>query len=63
MLGVLLSFLVLAGLGIVLPFFGLLNEHNYGSQLEQYITSRDPQNTSDIERYTREFEASNKGFL
>jgi hypothetical protein len=28
---------------------------DYGSQLESYITSRNPQNEGDVERYTREY--------
>ena len=28
---------------------------DYGNQLESYITSRNPQNENDVERYTREY--------
>lgn len=28
---------------------------SYGSELEQYIISRDPKNTGDVERYTIEY--------
>lgn len=29
----------------------------YGSQLEQYIASKNPQNTYDVETFAREYEA------
>jgi hypothetical protein len=28
---------------------------DYGNQLESYITSKNPQNEGDVERYTREY--------
>jgi hypothetical protein len=28
---------------------------DYGSQLESYITSKNPQNEGDVERFTREY--------
>ena len=31
-------------------------KNTYGSALEQYIESRDPQSTADVERLTREFD-------
>lgn len=38
--------------------------HEYGSQLEKFILSKNPQNTADVERYTIEFHrAFDKGFL
>jgi hypothetical protein len=63
MVSVLLSILVLAGLGIIIPFVGLIGENTYGSKLEEYITSRNPQDTADVERYTREFQIKEKSFL
>lgn len=32
----------------------------YGSALESYIVSKNPQNTYDVEMYAREFEAKQK---
>jgi len=33
----------------------LFSDHSYGQALEGYIASRNPQDTSDIERLEREF--------
>lgn len=63
MISVLLSFLVLAFVGIIVPMTGLISEQTYGSKLEEYITSRNPQNTADVERYTRDFQAKEHSFL
>jgi hypothetical protein len=63
MLSVLLSFLVLACAGIIVPMLGLIGEQTYGSKLEEYITSRNPQDTADVERFTREFQIKEKSFL
>jgi hypothetical protein len=63
MVSVLLSFLVLAFVGIIVPMTGLLGEQTYGSKLEAYITSRNPQNTADVERFTREYQEKEKSFL
>ena len=63
MLSVLLSFLVLAVMGSIVPMIGLLSEGtSYGSKLEEYIISRNPKDTADVERYTRDFD-SKKNFL
>ncbi len=32
----------------------------YGTELEAYIVSKNPQNTYDVEAFAREFEAKNK---
>lgn len=63
MFSVLLSFLALALLGIIVPFVGLIGEQTYGSKLEEYITSRNPQNTADVERFAREYQKKEKSFL
>jgi len=56
MLSVLLSFLVLALLGIVIPFLGLVGENTYGSNLEEYIVNGRPQDTADVERLERDYQ-------
>ena len=40
-------------------FFGLINT-TYGSELEDYIVSGNPQNESDVERLTREYHFTRK---
>lgn len=37
--------------------------NSYGSSLEEYITSRNPQNAGDIERLTTEYHKNNGSFL
>ena len=39
----------------------LFTDRSYGSHLEQYIVSRNPQSPADIERYTNEFQNRNGG--
>jgi len=39
----------------------LFTDRTYGSTLERYIVSRNPQNPADIERYTTEFQNKNGG--
>jgi hypothetical protein len=65
MISVLLTIGVLAMVGIVGPLIALASESNtYGSKLEQYIVSKNPQDTADIERLTRDYEiASSKRYL
>jgi len=60
MVSVLLTISVLAIVGILGPLIALATESQstYGSQLEQYIASKQPQDVADIERYTREYELS-----
>lgn len=41
-------------LGMLVTFLGFFTE-SYGSQLEEYIISRNPMDISDVERYTLEF--------
>jgi hypothetical protein len=42
-------------------FRSLFTDRSYGSTLEQYIVSRNPQNAADIERYTTEFQNKHGG--
>ena len=51
--------------GIIGPLLALVGESTtYGSRLEEYIVSKNPQDTSDIERLTRDYEiASSKRYL
>lgn len=63
MVSVLLSFLVLAFVGIIVSMTGLISEQTYGSTLEEYITSRNPQDTADVERFARDYQLKEKSFL
>ena len=65
MISVLLTIGALAMVGIVGPLVALASESNtYGSRLEEYIVSKNPQDTADIERFTRDYEiASSKRYL
>ena len=65
MISVLLTFGALAMVGIIGPLLALASETTtYGSRLEEYIVSKNPQDTSDIERLTRDYEiASSKRYL
>lgn len=60
MISVLLSVLVLAVMGIIVPLTGLIGQKTYGSGLEDYITSRNPQDTADVERFAREYDQKSK---
>ena len=62
MVGIILSFVVIAVLGIVLPNF-LNKQATYGSKLEEYIVSRNPTNTYDVEKYTKEYESKQQGII
>jgi len=42
--------------GVAIPLLGLLSNQSYGSQLEQYINSKNPVDICDVERLTNEFE-------
>jgi hypothetical protein len=65
MISVLLTVGAIAMVGIIGPLVALASESNtYGSRLEEYIVSKNPQDTADIERLTREYElASSKRYL
>lgn len=59
MLGVILSIVVIAVLGMVLPNY-LNKQSTYGFRLEEYIISRNPVDTYDVEKYTREYEETQR---
>lgn len=43
-------------LGMLFAFLGFSFADTYGSALERYIVSRNPQDVGDIERLTQEFD-------
>jgi hypothetical protein len=62
MISLLLTVGVIAGIGVVCPL--VIKTDTYGSRLEEYIISKNPKDTSDVERLTREYDLSaNKRFL
>jgi hypothetical protein len=65
MVSILLTIGALAIIGIIGPLLAMTSESNtYGSKLEEYIVSKNPQDTSDIERLQRDYEiASSKRYL
>jgi hypothetical protein len=65
MFSILLTIGALAMVGIVGPLVALASESNtYGSRLEEYIVSKNPQDTADIERLTKDYEmASSRRYL
>jgi hypothetical protein len=66
MISILLTVCGLAVVGIIGPLVALAAESQstYGSQLEQYIVSKQPQDVADIERLTKQFELeSSKRYL
>lgn len=65
MVSILMTIGALAMVGIVGPLIALASESNtYGSRLEEYIISKNPQDTADIERFTKDYEiASSKRYL
>jgi hypothetical protein len=65
MISILLTICGLAVVGIVGPLVAMASESNtYGSRLEEYIVSKNPQDTADVERLAREYDlAVNRRFL
>jgi len=64
MVSVLLTIGALAMIGIIGPLIAMASESTYGTQLEKYIASKQPQDVADIERYTRQYEIeSSKRYL
>ena len=66
MISVLLTVCGLAVVGIIGPLIALATESQttYGTQLEQYIASKHPQDVADIERLTKQYELeSSKRYL
>lgn len=39
----------------------LFTDRTWGQNIEQYIVSRNPQNTGDVERFTNEFQMKHGG--
>jgi len=63
MFGVLLSGLVLLIISAVIPAFAK-DTSDYGSKLEEYITSHNPKSTYDVEKLTKEYEEKqSRGFM
>ena len=60
MLGVLISALVILVVGALIPALAKDTPNTYGSKLEEYIVSRNPKDTGDVERLTREFDEKQK---
>jgi len=56
MISVLITIISMVVIGVAIPLLGLLSNQSYGSQLEQYINSKNPKDIGDIERLTNEFE-------
>lgn len=56
----LLSILTVAAVGVIVGI-AATNDRTYGSDLEQYIASNNPQNIGDIDRLTKEFDRKNAG--
>jgi hypothetical protein len=66
MVSILLTIGALAMVGIIGPLIALVSESQstYGTEMEQYIISKQPQDVADIERYTRQYELnSSKRYL
>lgn len=66
MVSVLLTVGALALVGIIGPLYALITEKHsiYGSDLENYIVSHNPQDTGDVERLAQEYNRKFKeGFL
>ena len=57
--------LTIGGLALIGIFVGVSNSQTtFGSQLEEYIVSRHPQDVADIERFARDYQLSaNKRYL
>ena len=60
-----ISILLTVGVVAVVGMIGLSVESpTYGSRLEEYIISKNPQDTADVERLTKEYDlAAGKRFL
>lgn len=65
-MSVLLTVGVIAVVGIVVPLLSMATEKQttYGSKLEEYIISQNPQDIADVERLTVEYDRRTKeGYL
>ncbi len=57
---------ILLIVGIIIPLFTLMSEKQttYGSKLEEYIVSQNPQDIADVERLNLEYDRRTKeGYL
>lgn len=66
MISVLLTVGAIAIVGLVVPLFAMASEKQstYGSHLEEYIVSQNPQDIFDVERLTSNYDRRNKqGYL
>ena len=52
----LLSLLIITGVGAVGLLGGIMHQETYGSRLEQYISSRNPVDIVDVERLATEYQ-------
>ncbi len=60
----LFTILTIAGIGAIGLLGGMMADDTYGSRLEEYIVSQNPQNTYDVERLAKEYNKQNsEGFL
>ena len=55
-MSVIITIITMIVVGVAIPLLGLLSNQSYGSQLEQYINSKNPVDICDVERLTNEFE-------
>ena len=55
-MSVIITIITMIVVGVAIPLLGLLSNQSYGSQLEQYINSKNPVDIGDVERLTNEFE-------
>lgn len=62
MISAILAVGTLVAVGIGGPLYALITEpkNTYGTDLEQYIISRNPLDSGDIDRLTREYERKHK---
>lgn len=60
MFSILLTVGALAVVGIVGPLFAMASEKTYGSDLEEYIVSKNPQDIADVERLASEYDRKTK---
>ena len=60
----LLTILTIVGIGAIGLLGGMFANDTYGSRLEEYIVSNNPQSTYDVERLATEYNKKNsEGFL
>jgi hypothetical protein len=49
-------------MGIIVPLFVLIcgKQKTFGTELEEYVTGKNPQNIADVERLTTQYERKSK---